>query len=123
MFKILKKADIFLFAALVLMGILLSAWSFASGVSGQKAVVTVDGKLYGSYSLAEDQTIEIKQKNHLNKITIKDGSVQMSYSDCRNQICVSDGSISSTNQSLVCLPNRVMIAITSGEEEFDAVAN
>lgn len=123
MFKIFKKADIFLFAALVLTGALLSAWSFSSGVSGQKAVITVDGKLYGSYSLAEDRTVEIRQKNHLNKITIKDGSVQMSYSDCRNQICVGDGSISRTNQSLVCLPNRVMVEITGGEEGFDAVAD
>ncbi len=123
MFKIIKKADIVLFVILVAVGLALSAWSFAAGDSGQKAVVTVDGKLYGTYSLAEDQTIEITQKNHLNKITIKNGAVQMSYSDCRNQVCVDDGSISRTNQSIVCLPNKVMVEITGKEADLDAVAN
>lgn len=46
----------------------------------------------------------------------------MSYSDCKNQICVEDGKISRTNQSIVCLPNKVVVEITGGEEEFDAVA-
>lgn len=123
MFKIIKKADIVLFVILVAVGLALSAWSFAAGDSGQKAVVTVDGKLYGTYSLAEDQTIEITQKNHLNKITIKNGAVQMSYSDCRNQVCVDDGRISRTNQSIVCLPNKVMVEITGKEADLDAVAN
>ena len=28
-----------------------------------------------------------------------------------------------TNQSIVCLPNKVMVEITGGEEEFDAISN
>lgn len=123
MFKIIKKADIFLFILLVALGLFLSAWSLFSGTSGQLAVVTVDGRLYGTYSLSEDRTIEIEQNHHINKITIKDGTVQMSYSTCKNQVCVKDGSISKTNQSLVCLPNKVMVEIKGGEEDFDAVSN
>ena len=123
MFKIINKADIVLFICLLLMGLALSAWSFAAGGTGQQAVVTVDGQHYGTYSLFENQTIEIQQKNHLNKITIKDGTVQMTYSDCHNQVCVKDGSISMANQSIVCLPNKVMVEITGGEGELDAVSN
>lgn len=123
MFKIIKKADIILFVILILIGLGLSWWSAASGAQGQKAVVTVDGRLYGTYSLHEDQTISIRQNGHLNKITIKGGTVQMSYSDCKNQVCVKDGKISKTNQSIVCLPNKVMVEITGGEEEFDAISN
>ena len=122
MFKIIKKADIVLLAVLLIASTALSFWSFSGG-SGAKAVVTVDGELYGTYSLSQDQVIEIRQNNHTNKITIKDGSVQMSYSDCHNQICVNDGRISRANQSIVCLPNKVMVEIIGGEEEIDAVAN
>lgn len=123
MFKILKKADIVLFVILVAAGLGLSAWSAAAGGAGQKAVVTVDGRLYGTYSLSQNQTIEIKQNNHINKITIKDGAVQMSYSDCHNQVCVNDGKVSQTNESIVCLPNKVMVEIIGGEGELDAVSN
>ena len=123
MFKIINKADIVLFICLLLMGLALSAWSFAAGGTGQQAVVTVDGQHYGTYSLFENQTIEIQQKNHLNKITIKDGTVQMTYSDCHNQVCVKDGKVRMANQSIVCLPNKVMVEITGGEGELDAVSN
>ncbi len=123
MFNIIKKADIALFIVLILMGLGLSWWSVVSGTEGQKVVVTVDGKTYGTYSLLEDQTVEIRQSGHLNKITIKKQTVQMSYSDCKNQVCVKDGKISRTNHSLVCLPNKVMVEITGGEEEFDAISN
>lgn len=123
MFKIIKKADIVLFVVLLVLGLALSAASLFAGTTGQKVEVTVDGKAYGVYSLAENQTIEIKENGHTNKITIKDGTVQMAYSDCKNQICVNDGQISMTNQSIVCLPNKVMVEITGGEEEFDAISN
>ncbi len=121
MFKIIKKADIILFLILLVFGIALSLLSFANAETGKTVEVSVDGKLYGTYLLSENQTIEIKQKDSINKITIKDGYVQMSYSSCKNQVCVHDGKISKTNQSIVCLPNRVMIQITGGKEEFDAV--
>lgn len=123
MFKIIKKADIVLFVILILIGLGLSWWSAASAAYGQKAVITVDGQLYGTYNLDENQTIEVGQDGHLNKITIKDATVQMSYSDCKNQVCVKDGEISRTNQSIVCLPNKVMVEITGGEEDYDAISN
>ena len=123
MFKFIKKADIVLFFILLILGLALSAASLLAGTTGQKVQVEVDGKAYGVYSLAENQTIEVKENGHINKITIKDGTVQMAYSDCKNQICVNDGKISKTNQSIVCLPNKVMVEITGGEEELDAISN
>lgn len=123
MFKFIKKADIVLFFVLLIFGIALSAASLLTSTTGQKVQIEVDGQPYAVYSLAENQTVEITQHGHTNKITIKDGTVQMSYSDCKNQICVNDGQISKTNQSIVCLPNKVMVEITGGEEEFDAISN
>ena len=53
MFKILKKADIVLFIILVAAGLGLSAWSASAGGAGQKAVVTVDGRLYGKMCIRD----------------------------------------------------------------------
>lgn len=122
MFKFIKKADIVLFVVLVIAGLALSWLSVRDSGMGQKVVVTADGQLYGTYDLSRDQEITIEQNGHINKITIKSGQVQMSYSDCKNQICVNDGKISKTSQSIVCLPNRVMVEITGGEEGLDGVS-
>lgn len=122
MFKFIKKADIVLFVVLVLAGLALSWLSVRDSGAARQAVITVNGQPYGTYSLAKDQEVTIEQNDHTNKITIKNGQVQMSYSDCKNQVCVKDGKISRTSQSIVCLPNRVMVEITGGEEDLDAVA-
>ena len=118
----IRKADVILAVLLIIAGLAVSYAFTAGDQTGQTVYVMVDGEEYGYYSLLEDQTISVRQDDHINKITIKDGQVQMSYSDCKNQICVEDGKISRTNQSIVCLPNKVVVEITGGEEEFDAVA-
>ena len=109
----IKKADIFLFFIILLFGLAVTWWSLSGNIDGQYAVVTVNGQLYGTYSLAEDQEIDIAQNGHHNHITIKDGQVSMTFSDCHNQVCVDTGAISQTRDSIVCLPNRVMVEIQS----------
>ncbi|MDD4377102.1 MAG: NusG domain II-containing protein [Eubacteriales bacterium] len=122
----IKKADIFLFIVLVILGLIISYLSVADSVTGTKAIITVDGKVYGIYSLTNNQTITVKENDHLNKITIKDGAVSMSFSDCHNQICVHHSPISKTKESIVCLPNKVMVEIVGGtekEDDLDAISN
>ncbi len=107
----IKKADIFLLIGLIVLGLGTGFLTFSGSVTGSKVSVTVDGKPYGIYSLSEDQTIEIDRGGHVNHITIKDGTVQMSYSSCKNQRCVHEGAISRTKDSIVCLPNKVVVEI------------
>lgn len=125
MTKIITKADILLFAIFIALGILLSVFAFR-GTAGSSVRITVDGKLYGTYPLDRDDTITVERDGHENIITIKDGTVCMEYSSCKNQICVDTGKISKTNQSIVCLPNRVSVTIAGGsgkeDSEFDAVS-
>lgn len=121
MFKVLTKADIILFFCLIALGVALAWFSVAGDVTGAEVVVSVDGKVYGTYDLNKDQTVTIKQNGHMNQFIIKDGTVQMTESTCKNHICIDTGAISRTSQSIVCLPNRVVIEIKGGGE-FDAVS-
>ena len=110
----IKKADIVLFILILAAGLAVSWWSLTTNTGGDKAIVTVDGQLYGTYLLHEDQTIEVVQdEDHINYITIKDGHVSMESSTCKNQVCVNTGAISETKDSIVCLPNKVMVEIKS----------
>ena len=120
----IKKADIILLIALIVIGGFISVCSFTGSQDGDTVVVSVDGQLYGTYSLFEDQDIDISQSHHTNHITIKGGTVQMSSSDCKNQVCVDTGSISRTNQRIVCLPNKVVVEIKSskGGGEYDVIS-
>ena len=84
-------------------------------------VVTVDGKVYGTYSLNKEQKIKINDTNYL---IIKDGQADMIKANCPDKICVEQKSISKKKESIICLPNKVIVEVVGGEEkEFDAVTN
>lgn len=109
----IKKADIILLIILVVLGLGASFLSVFGKTAGDQVRVSVDGEVYGIYHLNQDQEIDVTRDSHTNHITIKDGTVSMSYSDCKNQICVHTGAISETKDSIVCLPNRVVVEIIS----------
>ena len=122
MFHIIKKADIILFICLILIGGALSYLAFSGSSTGDLVVVKVNGEIYGKYSLTKDRIITVNRDGHMNKITIKGGKVQVSKSNCKNQVCVKQGFISSTHQSIVCIPNRVVVSIEGKDGEYDVIS-
>ena len=89
------------------------------------AVVTIDGKQYGRYSLAMDriEKIELPDGSY-NMLEIKDGKADITEASCPDGICVNHRAVSKQSQSIVCLPNKVVVEIESDEEpELDAVTN
>lgn len=113
--KVITKADIVLFIVILVLGTAISAYAFVGGDKGEQVVIKVRGVEQGRYKLSENKSIDLKQHSHTNTVLIKDGKVKMKYSDCNNQNCVHQGEISRTNESIVCLPNRVSIEIVGGE--------
>ena len=123
MLKLIKKADIILFFLLIALSIGLTAASFAiSGQGGSRVLVTVEGKEFGTYDLNRDQTVDIKSGDHINRIIIEDGTVRMVEANCHNHVCIQQGKKSRVNETIICLPNRVMVRITGEEAEVDAVS-
>ncbi len=90
-----------------------------------KAVVTVDGKEYGSYPLAKDTAVQIKQEDGShNLLIIEDGAASMDEASCPDKICVRHKHVDKTGETLVCLPNRVVVEIKNGKAaEVDASTN
>ena len=118
----MKKNDWILVAViLVLAGIgFLILTSFGRQTAGI-VKVTVDGELFGTYSLKREQEIKINDTNYL---MIKDGQADMIEADCPDQICVDHIAISKNKETIVCLPNKVIVEIVGGEDvEIDVVAN
>lgn len=74
------------------------------------AVVTVDGEERYRCSLFIEKEIEIDDTNTL---VIKDGVVDMIFADCPDQICVKHASISKVGETIICLPNQVVVTIES----------
>ena len=123
MLKIIRKADIVLFIALILFGAALAVPAFLWHDSGDTVKISLNGKEFGTYSLAEDKEVTVEKDGHVNKVVISGGKVWMESASCKNQICVHTGKISNAGQSIVCLPNRVSVTIEGkGGQDYDAVS-
>lgn len=85
-------------------------------------VVKVGGQTEGIYSLKEDQIVKINHGS--NVLRIKNGEVEMIEADCPDLLCVHHKAISANGESIICLPNQVIVEIRSGEEsKIDALTN
>ena len=134
----IRKADIILFIVLVAIGLAASAalsLSRADAGDDAKVIIESGGDLYATYSLYEDRTLAVPapkqnsldapapdpdspasaQYDYYNIVEIKDGKVSVTEASCKNQVCVRHGAISRSGESIVCLPNRLVVRIENGE--------
>lgn len=121
----MTKLDRLIFCVLILTSVLSIVFTniIFSDKSASEAVVEVNGREYGRYSLYEKngKILDVKTEFGYNKIEISDGKVRVSESDCPDRLEVKSGWIDSAGEMLVCLPNRVLVRI-DGEKEVDKVA-
>ena len=93
------------------------------GGEGGSAVIYVDREPIVRLPLKDDITYTVETENGYNVVTIENGMVGVSDSDCRDKICVNHKDINSVNESIVCLPHKMVIEIEGGEQSsVDAVA-
>lgn len=118
-----KKWDIIIIVILILISFIPEIiFGFVMGYNHDRiyAEITIEGDFYKSIPLSEhsgEEVIKIKKDNHFNKIMIRDSKVLMIDADCPDSLCVNQGKISEVGQSIVCLPNKVMIEIKGNKKE------
>lgn len=108
------RNDVILVGVLLLVCAVGILYLFVLRESGNVVKVTVDGELYGVYSLAEDITEEIRSGENgsaINRLIIRDGRAYMETASCPDGICVSHRPIFRNGESIVCLPNRVVVTV------------
>lgn len=84
------------------------------------AQIYMEGKLIQTLPLNQNTTLSVTGQ-YTNEITVSDGAIAFTNSDCPGQDCVHSGSIRNTGRSLICLPNAVEIRVISGASDVDFV--
>ncbi len=95
---------------------------FATNKAGAMITVEKDGAVIGSYGLDDDRQIPISDDAGSNLLVIKGGRAHMEEASCPDHLCIKQGEISKVGQTIVCLPNKVIVTVVSGDEaDVDAV--
>ena len=124
----MKKNDVILIAGLLLAALAAFggiSWYLAADTQKAEAVVEVDGQEKGRYPLDQDTSVEIQlEGGSYNLLEIKDGRADITEASCPDKICVDHRPVSRRGESLVCLPNKVVVEIENGQEaEVDGMTH
>lgn len=122
-----KKLDVVIIIALIIISFIPEI--VFGMVMGYKydmtyAEITVGGKFHSKIPLSAhkgEEIIDINLDGHENKIIIKDDTIKMIDADCPDSLCIYQGKVNKVGQSLVCLPNKVMIEIKGSFVDDDVI--
>jgi len=101
--------------ALLAVGIIVGFILYGRGKGTVTAVIYQNGEKIREVSLSEDISFEIGGDYH-NTVTVKDGKISVSDTDCPGGDCAHSGWKSRAGESIVCLPNKLEIRLQSSKE-------
>jgi|TARA_B110000444_G_scaffold259498_1_gene303398 hypothetical protein len=118
--KFIRLGDIFfivLFTGLIIF-IINRSWNMPVG---QYLKIESNSKVTKVFSLNQTSNKKIFGLLGDSEINITEGKARFSKSPCTKKYCVHQGWINKVNQTIVCLPNQILISITDGNESYDSV--
>lgn len=112
----MKKNDVILGGGILVIALVLFlVMHLTRNEAGNQIQITVDGAVYGTYSLEKDQVIEVKENDFYNRIRIQDGAAYMEEANCPDGYCEEQGKISGRTQTIVCLPHKLVVEVLDAD--------
>ena len=111
----IKKKDWILIVLIILVAVL--AWAahlLLKDTAASVVTVKVDGVVEGTYDLSEDRKVTINGGTNILKIN--NGKADMVEANCPDKLCVKQKPVSANHESLICLPNKVIVEVQSKKE-------
>lgn len=122
--KRLWRNDVIFIAALLAVVAVAGACLYFFRGEGNSVTVSIDGTVVATYPLNVDRTEEIlTDGGGRNRLVIRDGKAYVDSASCPDGICAAHKPIHREGESIVCLPNKVVITVqtTHTDDGLDAV--
>lgn len=115
--KLLQKRDMILAAVILLAAAAAFGYNFYTRrTPASTAQVSVDGAVVEVLDLSRDTEITVTSANGgTNHLIVKDGEIRCSEASCPDKVCVHQGRKHLNSDTIVCLPNQMIVTITGGE--------
>ena len=116
-----RKGDLLAIALVVILAVSVAVCFLPKNTSAPvQAEIYQDGNLLKTVSLEEETSFVVTGK-YTNTITVEDGRIAITASDCPGEDCVHSGGIHTTGRSIVCLPNGVEVRVVNAASDVDFV--
>lgn len=110
-----KKDLLFIAAILLAAGLAFLFFRPQPSESLSRAEISVDGKAVMELDLSEDQVLTVDGAGGgYNRIQVRDGAVSVLEASCPDKVCVHTGTVRYPGETIVCLPNRMIVTVIQG---------
>ena len=116
-----NKKLIFIFASIFLVFSLLALVISMQEPDDETVVIKVDGELHKELNINEDGMFVIKTNDGHSIVNVKNREVFVVEATCPDKICVKHGKLLNKYDSIVCLPNKIVIEYKNNSGDIDAV--
>ena len=117
----MKKGDIIIIVSLIIISIATSGLIIGKSAKAKSdfVVVSVENKVVKKVPINKNETYDFRFGNNTGYIEVKDKAVRMLEMDkniCPESICSDTGWISKNHQSIVCLPNKIVVSFEQSQD-------
>lgn len=88
---------------------------------GYKVLIYVNGTLVQEVSLEVEAEIVIHGNPGDNVLVIRDRKAYMKEASCENHVCIQQGEVSRNGETIICMPNQIIVEVSAEKQEIDAV--
>ena len=106
-----KRDLIVVIAVAIVIAVSAIVAAFYQKNEGDTLRITIDGDLYGEYSLADNQTVTMAEKLGYNRLVIENGTAYMADADCADKYCMAYKPISKSGETIICLPHKLVVEV------------
>lgn len=115
-----KNDWILIIIILLIVCTLLIFFKFTNQDSNQ-ALVYNDNKLILTIDLTKDKQYQVTGYNGKVNIEVNDKKIRVSSETSNYHLCSKQGYISKSWETIVCLPNKIVIRVTSVNNNYDVI--
>jgi hypothetical protein len=101
--------------------VVLAFKAFWNNEDAGRLVIRQDGKIFASYTLNQDRTLNIHGPMGDSIVQIAHGKARFSRSPCTNQYCVHQGWLNKVGEAAICLPNRISLELMGKQKPYDSL--
>ncbi|MDR1117432.1 MAG: NusG domain II-containing protein [Oscillospiraceae bacterium] len=119
--RIIGRNDVILIAAAVAAALLFLL--LRGGEPAATVVIESHGAIVAELPLGTDAEYPVAAAGVYNLVRIEDGEAYIADANCRDKLCVGHRPVSSGGESIICLPNKLVVTAYSRKQSgIDAVA-
>ena len=111
----MNKNDLILIICILIISLILILVTNINNIKGNTASVYYDNKLIEEIDLNIDKEYDVEGLNGNVHIVVKDKKIKVENENSPLHLCSKQGFIQNTSDTIICLPNKIIIKINNNE--------